>query len=290
MPGRFRFTQADVRGEGEVPAAGRTMPPEVVQFEPKVERVVREYEPKRIIKPGTGDYQFTRQNFGPMAASDEPRVIKARKDSRFVVSNLSREPLAIDAEERRAFEERVRQEVGALAQETFNTAKAEGYKAGLQAGEEKAYAETRASSLEMLDNLASLSESVESHRKRLLDQQERFLMELVFKIAKKVCLKELSGDTNYVTRMLHAMIEQAGTRENLRVRISLQDLEVLSSLRQELVTRWGELKNLSIEPSAQVPSGACELETDLASYSASLDSQLESIHGALFEGQVRESS
>ena len=290
MPGRFRFTQADVRGEGEVPAASRAGLPEAVQFEPKVERTVREYEPKRIIKPGTGDYQFTRQNFGPMAASDEPRVIKARKDSRFVVSHLSREPLAIDAEERRAFEQRVRAEVGALAKETFNTAKSEGYQAGIQEGRQQAYSEAQREVASMLESLASLAESVESHRKRLLDQQERFLMELVFKIARKVCLKELSGDTGYVTRMLHAMVEQAGTRENLRVRISLQDLESLSSLRGDLVTRWGELKNLSIEPSAGVAAGACELETDLASYSASLDSQLETIHSALFEGQVRESS
>ena len=106
-------------------------------------------------------------------------------------------------------------------------------------------------------------------------------MELVLKIARRVCLKELATDSQYVGRLIHSMVEQAGTRENLRIRVSSRDLEALGSLRESLATRFGEFKNLSIEASPDLESGACEVESDFSSYSASLESQFEAIEAGV---------
>ena len=276
--GKFRITQGDIKAEAAYAAKG---PAEAVQFEPKVERVVREYEPRRIIKPGTGDYRFTRQNFGSIAATDTPKSNVQQRDSRFVLSHLVREPLGVNEEERRAIEARVRTEVDALAQETFNAAREAGFKQGLEEGSNQALAEAREQAAGVLDSISSLAESVEGHRARLLQSQERFLMELVLRIARRVCLKELSTDAQYVGRLIHSMVEQAGTRDNLRIRVSSRDLEALGSLRESLATRFGEFKNLSIEASPDLVGGSCEVESDVSSYSASLDSQFEAIEAGL---------
>lgn len=278
MPGRFRFTQADVKSEAGPDGRGLL---DAVEFEPKYERVIKDYEPRRIIKPGTGDYRFTRENFGPRAATDSPREYQSQKDSRFVLSQLVREPLAIDAEERRAIEARIRSEVDALAKETFAAARESGFEEGRKEGHEAAMAEAREQAATVLDSFSQMVESVESHRARLLETQERFLMELVLKIARKVCLKEVQTDPQYIHRLIATMVEQSGARENLRVRVSVADFEAVSTFRSALSERFGGLKNLTIEASSSVEAGQCEVETDLSSYTASLESQLQIIEKAV---------
>lgn len=278
MPGRFRFTQADIKSEASL-NGGATL--DAVQVEPKYERVIKDYEPRRIIKPGTGDYQFTRENFGPRAATDAPRNHQSRKDARFILSDLVREPLAIDVEERRAIEARIRSEVDALAKETYAAAREAGFEEGRKEGHEAAMAEAREQAASVLDSFSQMVESVESHRARLLETQERFLMELVLKIARKVCLKEIQTDPQYIHRLIATMVEQSGARENLRIRVSVADFESVSTFRSTLSERFGGLKNLTIEASSSVEPGQCEVETDLASYTASLDSQLEIIEKAV---------
>jgi len=254
---------------------------DAVEYESKVERVIKNYVPQKIIKPGTGDYQFTREKFGTQAVTDGPRAYASQKDSRFMLSDLVREPLAIDAEERRAVEAQIRKEVDALAQETFESAKASGFEAGKKEGHEAGVSEVRERGAEMLESLNQLLESVEAHKVRLLQTQERFLMELVLKIARKVCLKEVGSDAQYIQRLIASMIEQTGTRDHLKIKISVQDYESLGELKASLVQRFGELKNLSIEASSALEQGRCEVESDLSTYSASLNAQLEIIEKAI---------
>jgi flagellar biosynthesis/type III secretory pathway protein FliH len=256
-----------------------------VAFEPKHERVVRDFEPQRIIKPGSGNYEFTREKFGPLAASDGDRVIKSTRDSRFRVSELSREPLSLHVEEQRAFEERVKRAVDALSAEAFEAARKAGMEEGRSAGLAEAIFDARAEAQALIDSFASMVESIESHRQRLLAQQERFLMEVVLKIARRICLKEISIDPTYFSRLAHALVEQCGSRDNIRVRISVQDADSIASLKKELSERIAGLKTISIEASAEVQPGACEVDTDLASFSASVASQLDAIEKAMFGQQ-----
>jgi flagellar biosynthesis/type III secretory pathway protein FliH len=272
--------QGEVRGEL---GAGRPAE-EAVTFETRQERVVRDYEPRRIIKPGSGSYEFTREKFGPIAASDDGRVFQSSRDSRFRISELSREPLSVHLEEQRAFEARVRDEVAALSREAFEAARKAGHEEGLKLGRDEALGEAREEAKSMLDSISGLFQSLESHRSRLLEQQERFLIEMVLKIARKVCLKEVSLDAAYLGRLAHAMVEQCGTRENVRVRISLQDAEGVGALRQQLAEQIAGLKNLTVEASGSVPAGGCEVETDISAYSASLASQLDAIEKSMLQG------
>ncbi|MFN7685942.1 MAG: FliH/SctL family protein [Oligoflexia bacterium] len=281
-PGRFRFVQGEVLSEGE-PGVSH----QVVDYEPPHERKISTYQPQRIIKPGTGDYRFTRQKFGPIAISDTPDLHGSQKDGRFVLSHLSREPLSIHAEEKRAFDERVRAEVEILSRQAVEAGREEGIRLGQEEGRKAAREEASAEIQDRLSSLCSMIDSAEAHRARLLEQQERFFLELILKIAKKVCLKELATDEAYVGRLLHAILEKSGARENIRIKISQEDAELLAQLRNDLVQKWGELKNVMIEPSAQVPSGGCEFETDLASYSATLDSQLEAIEQTLLDAPTQ---
>jgi flagellar biosynthesis/type III secretory pathway protein FliH len=106
-------------------------------------------------------------------------------------------------------------------------------------------------------------------------------MEFVLKIARKVCLKEVQSDPQYVHRLVATMVEQCGTREQLKIRLSVADFEAVAQLRATLAERFGELKNLAIEASSSLEPGNCEVESDLASFTASLQSQLEIIDKAV---------
>jgi flagellar assembly protein FliH len=242
--------------------------------EPGTARVVKTYEQKPIHEAG-----FMRERV-PVVSDPRPAV----KDSRFQVSDLARPYLPVHAEEQREVESRVRAQVDAIAQETYEAALARGLEEGREMGRRQAHDEVTAAAAPMLDRLAALGAEFEGIKASMYQANERFLTELVLRIARKVCLKEVAGDGEYIQRLARSMIEQSGARESIRVRLNPAQVDSIASLRADLAKSLGELRNLQIEVSADVPEGGCAVETDFSSMKASVDTQLDAIHDSMVKG------
>ncbi len=244
------------------------------RVEPATGRVVKPYEQRPIQETG-----FVRERV-PMASDPQPAV----KDSRFQVSDLARPYLPIHAEEQREFESRVRAQVDAIAKETYEAALARGLQEGREIGSRQARDEVAAAAAPMLDGLQALATEFEGIKAVMYEANERFLTELVLRIARKVCLKEVAGDGDYIRKLARSMIEQSGARENIRVRLNPAQVDAIAGLRADLSGSLGELRNLQVEVSADVPEGGCAVETDFSSMKASVDSQLDAIHDSMVKG------
>lgn len=261
----------------------------VVKLNVTSEPVVSQFKFGKLSRKGEGSYEATKEKFGSLASTDEGRVPKAQRDRRFSINPLLREPLSIEEEERRVVEERVKVRVEAIQAEARAKAHEEGYKVGLEQGHQEAYQRFAQESVERLTNFDTMLKDAETAKQEIFRANERFIMELVFRMAKMVALKEVSADREYVVRLARELIERIGVRENIRIKICPEDLKTADIIKPGLEAALGALKNLAIESSPLVKRGGCIVETEWNAIDASLDRQFQGIYEALLGKSDRDS-
>src|SRR5207302_3843338 len=90
---------------------------------------------------------------------------------------------------------------------------------------------------------------VDAAKSDIFRANERFLVELVFRIARMVILKELTTDKDYLLRLAKELIDRVGLKENIKVKINPEDSATIGMLKEGLEKAVAGLKNLSIEAS-----------------------------------------
>lgn len=277
MAGNDKFTRIDIKNENE-----KAMERRIVKLETPSAPDIREYEYNRIAKPGDGNYAATRRKYGPLAATDADRSYKQQKDSRFALNSLVRDPLSVEQEERRVIEEKVRSRIGALQEESKAEAAAVGYEDGLEKGYQEAYTRFQKEAADRMKSLDALLAVAEGAKEEIYRANERFLIEMVFRIAKMVLLREATTDREYLTRLTREIVERVGVRENIKIRVSPEDFETVGMLKEDLEKVFGTLTNLSVESAGNVGRGGCTVETDWNRIDATLEMQLKGVYEALF--------
>lgn len=277
-PSDFKINTAPAKAtEIKVTTLDQNLKPEIKTFD------FNEFK-----KPGAEDYEKVKAKFGPLAATDAERNSRHQKDRRFAMNPLLKEPLSIEQEERRVMEEKVRARIQTLAEEAKAQAAALGYQEGLNKGFDEAFKRVQAEGAESLQKLDQLVSEAEKAKEEIFRANERFLIELVFRIARMVVLKELSTDKDYVLRLAKELVARVGVRDNITLKINPEDAQTIESLKEGIEKAYGKLSNLNIEASSQVNRGGCRIETQWNAIDASIDTQLQGIGQALVgqrEGQ-----
>jgi flagellar assembly protein FliH len=246
---------------------------------------VQQFAPQPLAEKGRNDYATVKKKFGAIAATDPDRHSKSKKDSRFSMNELLRGPLAVEEEERKIIEEKVRARVSAVTEEAANRAREAGYQDGLKKGYDEAYAHTREECAGQIELLNALIEAFENAKVEVFTANERFLIELIYRIAGMIALKEIKQDPQYMTRLCREIIERVGVRENIRVRVNPNVLQGTQTLKEDLEATLGKLNNFSVEASPEVDIAGCQVETDWNSLDATLEQQLAGIRAALLPGE-----
>lgn len=279
-----KFKRSEANIQGEIKLTGETR---VVKLEMPALTGVKPFTAEKIRRKGQSDYAATKARYGPLAATDSDRSVRSRKDARFSINPLLRGPLAVDEEERRAIEERVRERVGAVVEESRAKAELEGREEGRKQGYREAFEEFRAQGMAALARFEAFVTECEAAKERVFKANERFLVELVYRIARMLLLRELTTDRDYVLRLARDLIERVGVRENITIRISREDMDIAERLREGLEKALGAFSNLNIEASTQVKQGGCLIETAWNAIDASIETQLQGAHEALVGGAKR---
>ena len=226
-------------------------------------------------------YSEVKAKYGALAITDSERDNRSERDRRFSINSLLRDPLSIEEEERRIIGEKVRARVDALSEDARAQASAVGYEEGLQKGFEEAFKKFTVEGAENLEKFQEMVEAAENLKKDLFRVNERFLIELVYRIARMVLLKEVAVDREYVLRLAKELISRVGARDNITLKINSEDSKTLESLKEGLKKNFGEMNNLNIEVSSQVQRGGCRLETEWNAIDARVETQLEGIYREL---------
>ncbi len=107
-----------------------------------------------------------------------------KRDSRFILSQLARDALSISETEGREVEAQVEARVSAIAAQ----ARAEGFAKGQEEGQQKGFAEAMGRFLEeghaRLEAFEALLEEMEKAKGQVFRQNEKFLIELVYRLSR----------------------------------------------------------------------------------------------------------
>jgi flagellar assembly protein FliH len=275
---KFKQNELGIKEEYEGKAKAEAR---VVKLDKPVERIVTQFQFGKISKRGEGDYAAIKARYGALAATDAERAARAQKDRRFSLNPLLRDPLSVEEEERRVIDEKVRARVEAVSALAREQAAREGYQAGLKKGYEEASSQFKTDGARRLEQLDALLAAAETAKVDIFRANERFLMELLYRVARMVLLRELKTDKEYLLRVCRDLIERVGVRENIKIRVHPEDMATMGKLREGLEGAFGAMKNLNVESSNQVELGGCMIETEWNAIDASLETQLQGVYEAL---------
>jgi flagellar biosynthesis/type III secretory pathway protein FliH len=248
-------------------------------------------EPKTIVRiegygtpsfsGATDSYEQARDRFGILADTDQAHQNLNSIQRQFKLSHLIKTPLHLEEEETRALEERVNTRFNELSNQVRKEAYDQGYQDGSKKGYEESFSAFQQEAEAKIEALQRLVQSFENAKTEIFRENEHFLIQLVFRIARLVLLKELQTDKEYIKRLCSEIIERMGVKDNITIRLSPNDIEVLQRLKEDLIRDLPDLKNLSIEASNLVKGGGCIIETQWNAIDASLDTQIERIQNAM---------
>jgi flagellar assembly protein FliH len=122
---------------------------------------------------------------------------------------------------------------------------------------------------------------MEKAKGEFFEANREFLMNVIYRIAKTVLLKEITTDREYLLRLSRELLERCGLRENLTLRLHPSDASSVEMLKQGLMQSYSNLRNLSIELSDHVHQGGCILETEWGAIDGSLETQLSQVLSTL---------
>ncbi len=220
----------------------------------------------------------------------KPIAELGRKDRRFQVDPVLRDLVSVDEETNQEVESRVRDKIETLRGAAERDGREAGYEEGYARGKAEATASYEAHSTEKLERLDSLIAGFEGVKAEVFRANERFLVELVFRVAGSILQKEILIDSEYVARVVRSVVEKVGVKDQLKLIASSAQIESLYGMLPELEKKHIGLKNVTIEASSQLGDSDVVIETDWNRIDATLDTQLGSLHevvlAALDDSQI----
>lgn len=211
----------------------------------------------------------------------EAVVAVVNKHEHFALDEHVSNQLGLGEREKKAAEARIQKELESRWEVAAGKAEVAGYTKGLEEGKKEAYQAELPRIKERVEKLDFLLEEINSLRSKIFTANEAFLMDLIAQVAGMVALKEVALDQDYVKRLVIALLHQVGTKEDIKIFLSQQDHANAESLYQAIQKEFGKLSNTTIEPSEEVPSGGCKIETRFGVVDASVITQVESVMKSL---------
>jgi flagellar assembly protein FliH len=204
-----------------------------------------------------------------------------RRPGHFKLDREVESQLGIDTRIRDEQDAKLKTELERRWEKMSEQAEVEGYTKGLAEGKAEAYKAELPRINERIEKMDRILQEFDSAREKIFTANEVFVMELVARVAGMVALKEVELDKDYVRRVVMALLQQLGSRDDLKIFLSEADSENIDSLRQVMEKEYGKLTNTMIEVSAEIPVGGCKIETRFGVVDASVATQIENVMKAL---------
>lgn len=222
---------------------------------------------KKLVPQGAEVQKFEMQTLGvgdrPTYASIKSRFEKdsqAPKNARFLLSEMVQDHLKVEEEEERRFMDKVEEQVTEVLNEERSKAQEEGYAAGLEEGRKKAYDEEKARLAAVLESLSYTLNFITEARKSMAAQYEEQLVGVAFKMASLVVDHEVENNQDIVKHSAVAILEKIGQEEDVRIRLSTEDLAVVKEIEEE-IKQLSHRGRISFEADNAIKKGDCVIES-----------------------------
>jgi flagellar assembly protein FliH len=156
-----------------------------------------------------------------------------------------------------------------------------GLQEGLRRGREAQLAESRRS----LDALAAMLEETVSLKRRILEESEPDVLEMIFAVAEKVLHREVSRQSDAVVPVLKAAMRNVLDRDGVKIRLHPLDYRHIQEIREDFFRQTDGLKNVVFEQDESLLRGGVFIETRFGDVDARLDRQLGELKAQALRGR-----
>lgn len=203
-----------------------------------------------------------------------------QKPTDFLVSDIVSETSKIRDLRKKDSEALIEDAVLARMKEIEEEAYKKAYELGLIEGEKKAFQDKSSEIKKNLEHLQSTIQQFESMKTQLLQQNEVFLIKLIFQVASRIALLEISESREPLAEFLKQIVDGVEGDDRVVVYFSEKDF----SFFQELQSKQGiesSFNRIKIVSSPTVSLGGCIIESNFGTIDASVEKRVEKAWQAL---------
>ena len=219
----------------------------------------------------------------PKAALAYVERSKAKSD--FVMAEPLKRQTGVDEIEMMNEDQRVELKVLQKLKDLQEKAYQEAYQLGLEDGKKLAFDEN---TLQLEKNIGEFREflnQVAVMKSELVKQNEKNLIELVYQIASKICMKEMQENSEGILAIIQQVLATIPNDEKVIVKVSEAQNQFIQDVLQHQQKVLPEHVNVQyqVDPSVQV--GGCIVETNYSTIDASMSTRLQVVWDQI-QGQL----
>lgn len=204
---------------------------------------------------------------------------EARGD--FRVDKVVAEYVGIDELEKESQAKEVAKQALNLSKEVQEQAYKEAYELGLKEGKETAYAEEKDRIESEMKIFNSLIEEVKVIKSDLMKENETQIVSLCFYMAKRLLMKEVEVNEEYIKTLIKKTLEMAQSDEEVTIRVSPKDKVWLDQHEESIFKELNLDPSTKIEEDKLVKRGGVIIETNHGVIDATFEQRLEKLESVI---------
>lgn len=158
-------------------------------------------------------------------------------------------------------------------------AEEEGYKSGWEQAMEEAQQRIEQAKQQSED----LLEQARQERLSILSSCESIIVRMALDIAEKIVEKELTANSDTITKLVHNIIDCMNTAETYKILVNPDDyVNLAAEIAERKLNPTGDDK-MELVADSSITRGGCVVETDLCSVDARLETRIASVREALMD-------
>lgn len=227
--------------------------------------------------------EFVPTKFDLGTPEQAKNYLDAKKNgSDFRMSEVVRVHTGVSDIEKATEQEKIEGKALEKLKEIQEAAYREAYNLGLEDGRKKAFQEFSSQIEENLQGLSGMMATMGNLKEHMLAFNEAHLVKLMFHMASRLTHQTLEENNPAVVDVIRNCVTLAQDEENIVVKVAPQQIEFLEGLKSETGHHIEFLKNVKLEPDADVKPGGCIIETNYGE----VDARIEQRINELWEGLV----
>ncbi len=243
-----------------------------IKLPPSVE--LRTIDPPVLNRTGGLNYHEIRKRF----------ITGDQASTRFVLNELSRKLMSVEEEENQRIEAEVQRRMKIIFENLYKKVEKEGHADGFAAGREDGKHDLLKEMAPAIEKFDELLKTFEDASHDIFVANEGLLFRLLSQVMKKILIKEVSVDQDYVRRVATGILERIGTKDNIKIFVSPASLVEAEKIKEGLSQSLGQMRNLTVEADASI-RGGCRVETDFGAIDATIETQLARLDETLNHGE-----
>jgi flagellar assembly protein FliH len=170
-------------------------------------------------------------------------------------------------------ETNVKQRAARIEEEAYVQGFTKGEKDGIESGKKK---------LEpVLKTFREALLELENVRKEIYLNAEKDIVQLILAITRKIVCHEVVTNKEVVFKIVKEAIKKVVDHEEIKIRVSPSDLQLLKDARAEFSSIADNLQGITFEEDESILHGGCVIETISGDIDARVEKQLEAVEDAL---------